>query len=81
MSSTVWVSPCCQITFIVFVITLQEVPELATRAVVIIHHTDCGGQAVMRHHDMLVTRMQQMIAEWNWLLGIIQVSILDMVLL
>jgi carbonic anhydrase len=50
----------------------QEVPELSTSAVVIIHHTDCGGQAVMRHHDMLVGRMQQLISEWNWLIGAVQ---------
>eukprot|EP00878_Enallax_costatus_P036659 GHUV01041192.1.p2 GENE.GHUV01041192.1~~GHUV01041192.1.p2 ORF type:complete len:149 (+),score=22.53 GHUV01041192.1:935-1381(+) len=55
-----------------YCLVLQEVPELSTRAVVIIHHTDCGGQAVMQHHDMLVGRMMQLTTEWNWLVGTVQ---------
>lgn len=35
----------------------QEVPELATRLVIILHHTDCGAQAAVRHHDHLMQRM------------------------
>jgi carbonic anhydrase len=52
----------------------QEVPELSCRAVLIIHHTDCGAQAVLRHHDHLVGRMQQLVREWSPLLGVAQVS-------
>lgn len=44
---------------------LQEVPELSTREVLIIHHTDCGAQAAMRHHDHLVGRMKQLLGDWN----------------
>jgi carbonic anhydrase len=45
--------------------TQQEVPELSTREVLIIHHTDCGAQAAMRHHDHLVARMKELLAAWN----------------
>ncbi|KAF6260881.1 carbonic anhydrase [Scenedesmus sp. NREL 46B-D3] len=31
----------------------QEVPELSTRAVLLLHHTDCGAMAAIRHHDQL----------------------------
>ncbi|WIA14723.1 hypothetical protein OEZ85_003213 [Tetradesmus obliquus] len=43
----------------------QEVPELATRAVLLLHHTDCGAMAAMRHHDQLVGRMRQLLSEWG----------------
>jgi carbonic anhydrase len=41
------------------------VPELATRTVLLLHHTDCGAMAAMRHHDHLVSRMQQLLSEWG----------------
>ena len=59
--------------FIMYVLPLQEVPELSTREVLIIHHTDCGAQAAMRHHDYLVARMQQLMGQWNVLGWVIQV--------
>jgi hypothetical protein len=49
------------------------VPELSTREVLIIHHTDCGAQAAMRHHNHLVTRMQELLAQWNVLGWAVQV--------
>jgi hypothetical protein len=51
----------------------QEVPELSTREVLIIHHTDCGAQAAMRHHDHLVARMKELLAHWNILGWALQV--------
>eukprot|EP00879_Flechtneria_rotunda_P020770 GHRR01021863.1.p1 GENE.GHRR01021863.1~~GHRR01021863.1.p1 ORF type:complete len:197 (+),score=64.14 GHRR01021863.1:397-987(+) len=53
----------------------QEVPELSTRAVMIIHHTDCGAQAVMRHHDYMVNRMKELLGQWNILAWVAQVVI------
>jgi carbonic anhydrase len=47
------------------VCALQEVPELSTRAVLLLHHTDCGAMAAMRHHDLLVSRMKQLLSEWG----------------
>lgn len=44
---------------------LQEVPELSTCAVLLLHHTDCGAMAAMRHHDQLVSRMKQLLSEWG----------------
>eukprot|EP00775_Hariotina_reticulata_P012035 gene12035-12178_t len=49
----------------------QEVPELATRTVLVVHHTDCGAQAAMRHHDLLVDRMRELLRGYSvvtWLL-------------
>lgn len=51
----------------------QEVPELSTREVLIVHHTDCGAQAAVRHHDHLVARMRQLMGEWNVLGWLLQV--------
>ncbi|KIY93399.1 Uncharacterized protein MNEG_14563 [Monoraphidium neglectum] len=52
----------------------QEVPELATREVVIIHHTDCGAQAAERHVDLLVARAQQLLGLLGPLLGLMQAA-------
>lgn len=54
---------------------LQEVPELSTREVMIIHHTDCGAQAAMRHHNHLVARMKELLAQWNVLGWAVQVRV------
>eukprot|EP00877_Chromochloris_zofingiensis_P013137 jgi/Chrzof1/8077/UNPLg00122.t1 len=35
----------------------QEIPELSTRLVLIIHHTDCGAQAAVRHHHLLMEKV------------------------
>jgi hypothetical protein len=54
-------------------VPIQEVPELSTREVLIIHHTDCGAMAAMRHHNHLVERMQELLSQWNVLGWLLQV--------
>lgn len=46
---------------------------MSTREVLIIHHTDCGAMAAMRHHDHMVGRMRELLAHWNILGWVIQV--------
>lgn len=53
---------------------LQEVPELSTRAVLLLHHTDCGAMAAIRHHDQLVSRMKQLLSEWGITTWAVQVG-------
>lgn len=52
---------------------VQEVPELSTRAVLLLHHTDCGAQAAMRHHGLLVARMRQLLGQYGLVTWLAQV--------
>jgi len=53
---------------------MQEVPELSTHAVLLVHHTDCGAQAAMRHHDLLVDRMRELLGQYSVLTWLVQVG-------
>jgi len=51
----------------------QEVPELSTHTVLVVHHTDCGAQAAVRHHDLLVERLRQLLGAYSLVTWLLQV--------